>query len=155
MDLSETRKRKLEPVEAVAPPDGFAPNTGLDSYEKYKVLYDRSLADPKGFWSDIIAEGGLHFENDFDKSKDVFSYNYHHTKGPISISWFPGAKTNLSYNALDRNIAQGRGDQPAQVYVAPFVPGVTYTATSRGCGSWIGTDPAPRCQQLGPLTAAL
>ena len=113
MDLSETRKRKLEPVEAVAPPDGFAPNTGLDSYEKYKVLYDRSLADPKGFWSDIIAEGGLHFENDFDKSKDVFSYNYHHTKGPISISWFPGAKTNLSYNALDRNIAQGRGDQTA------------------------------------------
>ena len=51
--------------------------------------------------------------------------------------------------------AQGRGDQPAQVYVAPFVPGVTYTATGRGCGSWIGTDPAPRCQQLGPLTAAL
>ncbi len=50
--------------------------------------------------------------------------------------------------------AQGRGAQPAQVYFTPLVPGVTYTATGRGCGSWIGTDPAPLCQQLGPLTAA-
>lgn len=51
--------------------------------------------------------------------------------------------------------AQGRGDQPAQVFFAPFVPGATYIATGRGCGSWIGQDPAPRCQQLGPNTATL
>merc|ERR1711907_203019 len=114
-----TRRKMVKQAvggDPVAPPEGFAPNSGVDSYEKYKVMYDRSLEDPKGFWSDVIEEGGLHFEEDFDRSQDVFSYNYHHTKGPIDIKWFPGGKTNMSYNALDRNIKQGRGDQVAIIW---------------------------------------
>ncbi|MDT5184875.1 MAG: hypothetical protein QOI29_3033 [Mycobacterium sp.] len=42
----------------------------------------------------------------------------------------------------------------AQVYV-PLVPGSTYTATGRGCGSWIGQDIADNCQILGPVDATL
>lgn len=117
--VKATRRKMVKQAvggDPVAPPEGFAPNSGVDSYEKYKVMYDRSLEDPKGFWSDVIEEGGLHFEEDFDRSQDVFSYNYHHTKGPIDIKWFPGGKTNLSYNALDRNIKQGRGDQVAIIW---------------------------------------
>lgn len=50
--------------------------------------------------------------------------------------------------------AQGAGWAPAQVYL-PLIPGATYTATGRGGGRWIGQDPAPRWQQLGPHTATL
>lgn len=49
--------------------------------------------------------------------------------------------------------AQAQGMDPAQV-VVPYQPGVAYTATGRGCARWIGQDPAPDCQLLGPATAA-
>lgn len=33
-------------------------------------------------------------------------------KGKVSIEWFKGAKTNISYNCLDRWVVAGRGDVP-------------------------------------------
>lgn len=33
---------------------------------------------------------------------DHYSYNFDQSKGPIGISWFKGARTNISYNCLDR-----------------------------------------------------
>lgn len=38
-------------------------------------------------------------------------YNFDMRKGPISLSWFQGGRTNLSYNCLDRWVAAGRGNQ--------------------------------------------
>ncbi|MYK25442.1 MAG: propionyl-CoA synthetase, partial [Dehalococcoidia bacterium] len=34
--------------------------------------------------------------------------------------WFPGAVTNTCYNALDRHVEGGRGDQPALIYDSPI-----------------------------------
>lgn len=34
-------------------------------------------------------------------------------KGPIHIEWLSGAQTNLCYNAVDRNVNEGRGDKVA------------------------------------------
>lgn len=47
--------------------------------------------------------------------------------------------------------SQGQGADPAQVSV-PYQPGVSYTATGRGCARWVGVDPAPDCELLGPST---
>lgn len=47
--------------------------------------------------------------------------------------------------------SQAHGTEPAQVSV-PYQPGVSYTATGRGCARWVGVDPAPNCQLLGPAT---
>lgn len=44
---------------------------------------------------------------------------------------------------------QAHGADPARV-VLPYQPGVSYTATGRGCAGWIGLPPAPDCQILGP-----
>ena len=33
--------------------------------------------------------------------------------GKIFTSWFKGGTTNIAYNCLDRNIAEGRGSQTA------------------------------------------
>ena len=39
--------------------------------------------------------------------------NIDKSKGPVNIKWFEGAQLNLSYNALDRHVAEGRGDRVA------------------------------------------
>ena len=40
-------------------------------------------------------------------------YNFDLRKGPIKIEWMVGGKTNLCYNALDRNVDNGQGDKVA------------------------------------------
>ncbi|MBX7455099.1 hypothetical protein GR927_44560 [Mycolicibacterium sp. 3033] len=50
--------------------------------------------------------------------------------------------------------SQGRGILPAQVYLEPYRPGTTYTATGRGCAS-AGNPPQASCRETGPLTATL
>ena len=40
-------------------------------------------------------------------------YNFDTRKGPIKIEWMVGAKTNICYNALDRNVEAGHGDKIA------------------------------------------
>ena len=37
--------------------------------------------------------------------------NFYTKKGPVSIEWFLGAKTNLAYNALDRHVLACKGDK--------------------------------------------
>ena len=40
-------------------------------------------------------------------------YNFDLRKGPIKIEWMKGAKTNMSYNCLDRNVENGHGEKVA------------------------------------------
>ena len=75
-----------------------------------KQMYDRSVNDPEGFWGD--AAGQFYWEKKWDK---VWAYNFARSKGPISIEWFIGGKTNLCYNCLDRHL-DARGDQPALIW---------------------------------------
>lgn len=55
---------------------------------------------------------GFHWEKTWDK---VLEFNYHRSKGPISIEWYKGAKTNMTYNCIDRHL-ETRGDQPALLW---------------------------------------
>lgn len=41
------------------------------------------------------------------------SANFDMTKGPISVEWFKGGTTNICFNALDRHVLEGRGDDIA------------------------------------------
>ena len=43
------------------------------------------------------------------------SYNYNMDNGPVFIKWFEGAKTNITYNCIDRHLAD-RGDQIAIIW---------------------------------------
>ncbi len=89
------------------PPTDFAAAAHLSSYDQYKEMYDRSIADPDGFWAEIASD--FHWEKKWDK---VFSYNYNMDKGKVDIRWFEGGKTNITYNCIDRHLAT-RGDQRA------------------------------------------
>ena len=44
------------------------------------------------------------------------SSNFAASKGTVFTSWFKGGKTNICYNALDRHVADGFGDQMALIH---------------------------------------
>ncbi len=89
------------------PPQSFVDKAHINSFEQYQQMYDRSISDPDGFWSEAAEE--FYWEKKWDQ---VLDYNFHLSKGPIGIKWYAGAKTNMTYNCLDRHL-DARGDQPA------------------------------------------
>jgi propionyl-CoA synthetase len=77
---------------------------------KYAETYARWQEDPVGFW----AEAAKAIDWDKPPSASVFDPNLG-TYG----RWFVGARCNTSYNALDRHVAHGRGEQVAIIYDSP------------------------------------
>ena len=75
--------------------------------EQYRKLYKQSVEDPEAFWGEIAKD--FFFKE--QHTGKFLEYNFDPTKAPVSIKWMQGAKTNLSYNMLDRNIKdKGLGD---------------------------------------------
>ncbi len=75
----------------------------------YHEVHRRSIDDPEGFWSE---QAGLidwfrQPERALDDSRPPF------------YRWFPGGTLNTCYNALDRHVVAGRGDQPALIHDSP------------------------------------
>jgi propionyl-CoA synthetase len=75
----------------------------------YRQTYDRWRADPQAFWAE--AARGISWtrppEMIFDPDAGVYG------------RWFPDARCNACFNALDRHVESGRGDQPALFYDSP------------------------------------
>ena len=68
-------------------------------------IYETAKADPEAFWS--ARAGELHWFKIWDKAYEF---------APQAYKWFVGAKTNLSYNSLDRHIEAGKGDNIALIW---------------------------------------
>jgi acetyl-CoA synthetase len=92
------------------PPQSFVDKAHINSFEQYQEMYDRSIADPEAFWAEVAEQ--FHWEKKWDT---VLEYNYHRSKGSISIKWFQGATTNMTYNCIDRHL-ETRSDQPALLW---------------------------------------
>ena len=73
---------------------------------RYAEVYRRSLEDPEGFWSEAAA--AIHWEKRWDKLLDD-------SRAPF-YRWFAGGVLNTCYNCLDRQVAEGRGQQAALIY---------------------------------------
>ncbi len=73
---------------------------------KYNDEYRRSLADPEGFWLD--AAQAVDWATPPTRA-------YSDADAPIS-RWFPDGELNTAYNALDRHVEAGRGDQLALIH---------------------------------------
>ncbi len=74
--------------------------------EKYLSLYNKSVSDPEGFWSEQ-AESIFWFE----KWNKTFEFDYY----KADIKWFIGGKTNVAYNCLDRHLDE-HGDKTAIIW---------------------------------------
>jgi len=86
----------------------------------YRQTYDHWRADPQAFWAKAAEaiSWARAPERIFDPEAGVYG------------RWFPDARLNACYNALDRHVEGGRADQPALYYDSP-VTGTKRTLTYR------------------------
>ena len=98
------------PPETAPVPEAFLKSRTplLKDVSEYEAMYAKSINDPDAFWSEIA--NTFHWETPFDKVVDA---NFAASKGKVESKWFSGGKTNICYNALDRHVAAGHGDQVA------------------------------------------
>ena len=75
----------------------------------YDEVYQRSLSDPEGFWGE--AAQAIHWDKPWDKVLD--------DSRPPFYRWFAGGMMNTCYNAVDRHVEAGRGDQIAIIHDSP------------------------------------
>src|ERR1700677_532981 len=82
---------------------------------RYVEVYERWRADPAGFWAEAAEaiDWTRRPRRIFDETAGVYG------------RWFPDAACNACFNALDRHVDAGRGDQAAILYDSPV------TATKR------------------------
>ena len=77
---------------------------------RYHEAYARWQRDPTGFWGE--AAEAIDW---FEKPKTVFD-----AKAGIYGRWFVGGVCNTCFNAVDRHVDAGRGDQAAIIYDSPL-----------------------------------
>ncbi|WP_142849843.1 propionyl-CoA synthetase [Telmatospirillum sp. J64-1] len=75
----------------------------------YDLAYERSLKDPEGFWGEAAQD--LVWEKPWSKVLDDSNKPFYR--------WFTGGMVNTCYNAVDRHVEEGRGDQAAIIYDSP------------------------------------
>ena len=92
------------------PPQEISQKAWIGNLDEYRKLYEQSINSPEEFWAGVAEE--FYWQKPWSQ---VMSYNYHRSKGPIDIKWFIGAKTNICYNCVDRNLTT-RADQPALMW---------------------------------------
>ncbi len=85
---------------------------------RYHEVYARWQRDPQGFWAEAAREIDW-----FEQPKAVFD-----AKAGIYGRWFPGGVCNTCFNAVDRHVNAGRGEQAAIIYDSPLA-GVKRTIT--------------------------
>ena len=76
----------------------------------YKEVYEAWKADPEGFWLDAAKA----IDWDTPPSKAL-----NDTNAPL-YEWFTDARVNTCWNAVDRHVKAGKGDQTAIIYDSPI-----------------------------------
>jgi propionyl-CoA synthetase len=75
----------------------------------YRELFNASIEDPQSFWSD--AAKAVTWTREPSRVLDDST--------PPFYRWFPDGELNTCTNALDRHVADGRGDVAALIYDSP------------------------------------
>src|SRR5690349_2248861 len=104
---------------------------------RYEEAYRRSLADPEGFWAE--AAQAIDWEERWESVLD-------RSRAPFYL-WFKGGRLNTCWNALDRHVEKGRGEQVALIYDSP-VTGTVKRFTYRQLRDHVATL-AGALQSLG------
>tara|TARA_R110000796_G_scaffold11478_8_gene38686 strand:+ start:32307 stop:34202 length:1896 start_codon:yes stop_codon:yes gene_type:complete len=87
---------------------------------RYQELYDRSMTHSEEFWAEAAQQ--LSWYKKWDRVLDDSNAPFYR--------WFSGGEVNTCFNALDRHIEDGRGDQAALIYDSPVTSTVeTFTYT--------------------------
>jgi len=77
---------------------------------RYQEVYARSQRDPQAFWSEAAADIDW-----IEWPKQVFD-----PKAGVYGRWFTDGVCNTCWNAVDRHVLAGRGEQAAIIYDSPL-----------------------------------
>ncbi|MGC2124654.1 MAG: propionyl-CoA synthetase [Xanthobacteraceae bacterium] len=77
---------------------------------RYHEVYARWQRDPQAFWGEAAADIDW-----FEKPKTVFD-----PAAGLYGRWFPDGVCNTCFNAVDRHVEAGRGEQAAIIYDSPL-----------------------------------
>jgi propionyl-CoA synthetase len=77
---------------------------------RYYEVYARWQRDPQAFWGEAAADIDW-----FEKPKTVFD-----PQAGVYGRWFPDGVCNTCFNAVDRQVDAGRGEQAAVIYDSPL-----------------------------------
>src|SRR5713226_9153538 len=108
--ILKVRPRPLQPGEPrrMARPDGSSAMDARTS--RYHEVYARWQRDPQGFWGE--AAQAIDW---IEPPKRVFDPD-----AGVYGRWFAGGVCNTCWNAIDRHVMQGRGEQAAIIYDSPL-----------------------------------
>uniref|UniRef100_A0A3B4Y8J1 Acyl-CoA synthetase short-chain family member 3, mitochondrial n=1 Tax=Seriola lalandi dorsalis TaxID=1841481 RepID=A0A3B4Y8J1_SERLL len=84
------------------------------NYASDTSAYSRAFAaardNPERFWGEMGQD--INWFEPWSKTL--------HAEDPVFPNWFVGGKLNMCYNAVDRHVESGRGEQPAIIYDSPM-----------------------------------
>uniref|UniRef100_A0A3Q4GUM4 Acyl-CoA synthetase short-chain family member 3, mitochondrial n=1 Tax=Neolamprologus brichardi TaxID=32507 RepID=A0A3Q4GUM4_NEOBR len=75
----------------------------------YSRVFAAARDNPEKFWADVGRD--IKWFEPWSKTL--------HVEDPVFPNWFVGGKLNMCYNAVDRHVESGRGEQPAIIYDSP------------------------------------
>jgi propionyl-CoA synthetase len=82
---------------------------------RYEEVYRQSREEPVRFWGHAAEK--ISWYRTWDRVLDDTNPPFYH--------WFPGGLVNTCYNALDRHVEAGHGDQLALIYDSPVTDTIT------------------------------
>src|SRR5437016_5972233 len=94
------------------PARGIAQEENMETRtaSRYPEVYASSLRDPERFWADAARDIDW-----YTPATKVFD-----PEAGVYGRWFVGATCNTCFNAVDRHVANGRGEQAAIIYDSPL-----------------------------------
>lgn len=119
--VTETKEIGLPVHESYEPPARARDGAIVQSLAEYQEIYDRSIRDPEGFWSEMANEY-LDWMAPFTKVRDE-------DLEAGKVAWFLGGKLNVSVNCVDRHL-ETRGGKVA-LLLEGDQPGNTRSVTYR------------------------
>ena len=81
----------------------------------FDAVFQSSINNPEQFWAE--AAKNITWYKECDKVLD--------SSNPPFYKWFAGGKMNTCYNAVDRHVENGGGDQTAIIYDSPVTESIT------------------------------
>jgi len=102
------------------PPAAAVKNAWVSGMPAYQALVDEAARDYEGYWARLAREL-ISWRTPFRRVLNADT--------PPFFKWFEDGTLNASYNCLDRNVEQGRGDKTAIIFEADdgAVTKVTYS----------------------------
>ncbi|HTD04100.1 acetate--CoA ligase [Undibacterium sp.] len=89
------------------PPADFVKNAAISGMDTYRAMCADAGRDYEGFWA-CLARETLEWHKPFTRTLDESNAPFY--------KWFDDGELNVSYNCLDRNLANGNADKVAIIF---------------------------------------